>query len=48
MNQHEITSWEKDHYEEIVGWEINYGGKEDIIIFTLKDKSKITFKRDKK
>ncbi len=45
MEQSEITKWEREHHQQITGWEIIYGIEVDTIIFKMVDKTKMEFKR---
>lgn len=46
MNQAEITQWEIENIEEIIGWVIEYE-KNKIVTFNMKDKSKNRFEVEK-
>jgi hypothetical protein len=47
MSQEEITIWEKENSEKIIGWEIHYGENSDKIIFKMNDGTKEEFERNK-
>ena len=58
MTQIEITIWEQENMNKIVGWEVCYAYKNEkkewvwydgyaMIIFEMRDKTKIEFKREK-
>jgi hypothetical protein len=65
MNQMEISMWETENRENIIGWEVHYGYENKckngcsieeqgwkyfdgytVVIFNMKDKRKIEFKRE--
>lgn len=45
MDQQEITKWEVENKDSIIGWTIIYGKEFDTIIFKLNDDSKKEFQR---
>ena len=48
MTQEEVTIWEKDNMDNIIGWTIEYDVKPSskIITFSMSDKSKVKFEVD--